>query len=80
MKPVGKTGWAGVPMRQMGAVRLTDTDDIELEAALQQLLLDLGRDAVETDMALGSDGARGHGGHFGGRVGRSEVKDGAGNW
>jgi len=29
--------------------RRTDTDDIELEAALQELLLDLTRDAVETD-------------------------------
>jgi hypothetical protein len=33
----------------------TDTDDIELEASLQQLLLDLLSNAVETDMAPGKD-------------------------
>lgn len=36
--------------------RLTDTDNIELEAAFEKLALNLGRDAVETDMALGVDG------------------------
>lgn len=39
---------------------LTNTDDIELESALEKLALDLGRDAVETDMALGVDGRWGH--------------------
>lgn len=33
--------------------RLTDADDVELKAALQQLLLDLVGDAVEADVALG---------------------------
>lgn len=42
---------------------LTNADDVELEAALQQLALDLGRDAVETDMALWVDGGCGHGRH-----------------
>ena len=45
----------------------TDTDDIELEPSLQQLLLDLLRDAVETNVASGEDGVPfghrcGHGG------------------
>ena len=45
----------------------TDADDIELEASLQQLLLDLLRDAVETNVASGEDSVplghrRGHGG------------------
>jgi len=35
--------------------RLTDADNIELEAAFEKLALNLGRDAVETDMALGVD-------------------------
>lgn len=34
----------------------TDTHDIELETALQQLPLNLGSDAVETNMAVGEDG------------------------
>lgn len=34
----------------------TNTHDIELEATLQQLPLDLGSNAVETDMAVGEDG------------------------
>ncbi len=38
----------------------TNADDVELEAALEQLALDLGCDAVETDMALGVDGGSGH--------------------
>ena len=37
-------------------MRLTDTDNIELETSLQQLPLDLVRDAVEADMALWEDG------------------------
>lgn len=44
----------------------TNTHDIELESALQQLALDLGGDAVETDMAVGEDGGRvGRGGACG---------------
>jgi hypothetical protein len=35
--------------------RLTNANNIELEATLQELLLDLGGDAVETDVALGKD-------------------------
>lgn len=45
--------------------QLTDTDDIELETALEELALDLGGDAVETDVALGVDGGRRHGRHCG---------------
>lgn len=40
-------------------VALTDTHNIELETTLQELLLDLRGDAVETDMAAREDGARG---------------------
>ena len=36
----------------------TNADDIELKAALEQLLLNLGGDAVETDVALGEDRGR----------------------
>lgn len=36
-------------------LRRTDTDDVELETTLEKLLLDLSRDAVETDVALGED-------------------------
>jgi hypothetical protein len=36
---------------------LTDADDIELEATLEELALDLRRDAVEADVALGEDSA-----------------------
>lgn len=49
----------------------TNTHDIELETTLQQLPLDLGGDAVETDMAVGEDGglltrsSTGSGGHDG---------------
>lgn len=39
----------------------TNADDIELETTLQELLLNLRSDAVETDMALGKDGSRGSG-------------------
>ena len=50
----------------LGGMRIerTNADDVELEAALQQLLLDLAGDAVETDVRLGEHGAlrlRGHG-------------------
>lgn len=48
--------------------QLTDADDIELESALQELALDLGGDAVETDMALGMDGSSGHRRHFFGGI------------
>jgi hypothetical protein len=50
----------------------TNADDVELEAALQQLLLDLRSDAVETDVGLGEDGVGGlclgHCGSFAGAV------------
>ena len=42
---------------------LTNADDVELEATLQELALNLRGDAVETDMALREDGVLGHG-HF----------------
>jgi hypothetical protein len=54
-KPVWPGGSATTIKRE---TRLTDADDVELEAALQQLLLNLRRDAVEADMALGVDGGR----------------------
>jgi hypothetical protein len=38
------------------ADRLTNADDIELETALQKLLLNLLCDAVESDMTSGEDG------------------------
>lgn len=46
-------------------IQHTNADDVELKATLQQLLLDLRGDAVETDMASGEDcvGGRGSGGH-----------------
>jgi hypothetical protein len=55
-------------------VRLTNANNIELETALQELLLNLGGDAVETDVTLGEDALRGLGlgllgsgvGHVGG--------------
>lgn len=40
--------------------RRTNANDIELKATLQQLLLDLLGNAVETDMALGVDGCLAH--------------------
>lgn len=40
-----------MPMEKMTA--LTNTDDIELETALQELALNLRCDAVKTDMASG---------------------------
>lgn len=39
--------------------RLTDANDIELEASLEELLLDLRCDAVKTDVALRKDGCTG---------------------
>ncbi|MDA4132867.1 MAG: hypothetical protein OK454_07060, partial [Thaumarchaeota archaeon] len=39
----------------------TNADDVELEATLKELALDLGGDAVETDVALGVDGSSRHG-------------------
>lgn len=47
-------GWDGD-----GNNERTNADDVELEAALQQLLLNLRSDAVETDMGLGEDGVGG---------------------
>jgi hypothetical protein len=38
--------------------RHTDADDIELESALEELALDLGSDAIESDMALWVDHVR----------------------
>jgi hypothetical protein len=43
---------------------LTNTDDVELETTLQELLLNLRSDAVETDMALGVDSVGRSGGHL----------------
>lgn len=54
----------------------TDTHDIELEATLQQLPLDLGSNAIEADMAVGKDGgllSRSSGGS-GGHYERDEVR------
>lgn len=46
--------------RRSRAALLTDTDDIELESTLEELALDLGRDAIETDVALGVNRGSGH--------------------
>lgn len=56
----------------MQSVQLTNADNVELKAALQELLLDLGGDAVETDVALGEDALR----HL--RLGCSDVGHGGG--
>ncbi len=48
---------------QEGTGQLTNADDVELETTLQELALDLGRDAVETNMALGENGGRGSSSH-----------------
>lgn len=49
----------------MGVVSvLTNADDVELETTLQELLLNLRSDAVETDMALGVNGVGRSGGHL----------------
>ena len=55
---------------------LTNADDVELEATLQELLLDLRGDAVETDMAPGKDSirvCRRHCDVQGARAGRCEL-------
>jgi hypothetical protein len=41
--------------KQQGAYFHTDADDIELEASLQELFLDLLGDAVETNVASGEN-------------------------
>ena len=59
------------PERNASDVR-TDDDHVELETTLQELVLDLGGDAVETDVALGEHALRDLGlgstdvGHVGG--------------
>lgn len=45
----------GVDQGRFAQTRLTNADNVELETSLQQLLLDLGGDAVETDVAPGED-------------------------
>jgi len=45
-----------VDERGLSETSLTDADDVELEPSLQQLLLDLLCDAVETDVASGENG------------------------
>lgn len=57
-------------------VEHTNADDIELETSLQKLLLDLRRDAIETDVASWENGiplVHGHG-HFGERLRASERR------
>lgn len=49
-------GEDGVDEGRLAQTSLADTDDIELKAALEELLLNLLGDAVETDVALGEDG------------------------
>ncbi len=51
-------------VRRKRGMLLTDTDDVELETSLQELALNLGGDAVKTDMALRVDGRSWHGSHF----------------
>lgn len=43
----------------------TNADDIELETTLEELALNLRRDAVETDMAVGVNGRLGERRHLG---------------
>lgn len=43
---------------------LTNANNVELESSFQQLALNLRSDAVETDVAVGQNGAGGHGGHL----------------
>ena len=52
-RPVWPT--LGVSLRSQSRFleQLTNADDVELKAALEELALNLGSDAVETDMALG---------------------------
>lgn len=52
----------------------TNTDDIELEAAFEQFVLNLGRDAVETDMALGIDRIGNRGSHREDRARRCRIR------
>lgn len=47
--------YAGQPWSCCVRVTLTDADDVELEAPLDELLLDLLGDAIKTDIALGVD-------------------------
>lgn len=54
---------------------LTDANDVELEATLQELTLNLGCDAVKTDMALGEDG--GGSGHLDGEFGFRGGQEGS---
>lgn len=66
----------GDPRGGRSVCKLTNADDVELETTLQELALDLRRDAVETNVALGVDGAGGHGGHRDGetvRVSRERL-------
>lgn len=58
----------GVNQGGLAHTSLANADDVELEATLQELALNLGRDAVETDMALRSDGAGRNGRHLEGGV------------
>ena len=59
----------------------TNADDVELEATLQKLALNLRGDAVETNMALGVDGRRRHGRHFRERDGfRLDGQGPPGQW
>lgn len=44
-----------VYIRDLGGVCRTNTDDVELETSLEELLLDLLGDAVETNMASRED-------------------------
>lgn len=53
-----------VPRLCRGKLSLTDANNIELKPALQELALNLGGDAIETNMALRVDGSCRHGGHF----------------
>ena len=52
------------PERNASDVR-TDDDHVELETTLQELVLDLRGDAVETDIAVGEDGLLRSGSHCG---------------
>lgn len=56
-------GKDGVDQSRLAQTSLTNADNVELETALQELALDLRRDAVETDMALGENGGGGSSSH-----------------
>ena len=64
-------------MLEYGPTHTAD-DDVELETALQELVLNLLRDSVETNIGVGTDLIGGDGGHGendgGGRAG-DEVHD-----